>query len=164
MSDAQLPADNGHDVKGLFNGITHPKKKAFLAAFSQLGQIGRACETAMISRGLHYFWLKKDEKYQKAFSEAERIASDHLIDVLHERATVGAEHVISYEGKITDTYKVPSDLLLMFALKRLRPEFRDSYNFAQFNGPVQLNTVLSKSIADPLELIDPTNESDPEKH
>ena len=138
--------------KRLFHGIAHPKKKAFLAAFFQIGQIGKACEIAMISRGLHYFWMKKDEKYLKAFHEAQDMAADYLIDILHERATVGTEHVVTYEGRICDRYKIPSDLLLMFVLKRLRPEFRDSFNLSSFAGPVQLNVSLGK-VVDPLSLL-----------
>jgi hypothetical protein len=162
MSNEELPADavterkrhqlvsGDEQPKRQFDGIKHPKKTGFLDAFSKLGQIGKACEVAMISRGTHYFWMKKDEKYLKAFHEAEQMAADYLIDVLHERATVGAEHVISYEGQITDRYKIPSDLCLIFALKRLRPEFRDNFLVNNFNGPTQLNVNHSTTTIDPL--------------
>jgi hypothetical protein len=102
--------------------------------------------------------MKKDGKYLKAFHEAEQMAADYLIDVLHQRATVGAEHVVTYEGKITDRYKIPSDLCLIFALKRLRPEFRDNYIANNFLGPIQLNVQFDGKAIDPLSGLPPKDD------
>jgi hypothetical protein len=106
--------------------------------------------TLKISRATHYRRMHNDQDYVLAFREAEMVASDVLIDELHRRATEGAEHVVTYEGKITDRYKLPSDLCLIFALKRLRPEFRDNFSINNFVGPVQLNVHFDSKAVDPL--------------
>ena len=44
------------------------------------------------------------------------------------RAIEGIDHPVIYKGSITDTYKEYSDNLLMFRLKKLRPEYRENYS------------------------------------
>lgn len=43
------------------------------------------------------------------------------------RAIEGIDHPVIYKGSITDSYKEYSDNLLMFRLKKLRPEYRENY-------------------------------------
>ena len=145
-----LPVEVDDKSKRAMDRVKQHKKRTMLDTFAQLANIGEACKVAEISRASHYRWMHNDEDYAAAFREAELMASDVLIDELHRRATVGAEHVVTYEGKITDRYKIPSDLCLIFALKRLRPEFRDNYLANNFFGPIQLNVQFDSKAVDPL--------------
>jgi hypothetical protein len=89
----------------------HPKKKAFLAAFAQQGNVKGACEAAGIARCTHYAWLESDPDYKRAFNDAKEDAADALEAEARRRAFAG------------------SDLLLIFLLKGLRPEkYRDRYD------------------------------------
>ncbi len=83
---------------------------------------------------------------------AEQIAADFMEDEIHRRAFDGFDHPVTYEGRITATYKDYSDNLAMFRLKKVRPEYRDSFNVNQFAGPVQLNVNLGSKVIDPLSL------------
>ena len=58
--------------------ITHPKKRAFLAAYAECGVISHAAEAAGVSRRMHWNWLKGDSEYAEAFVEAKKDAADAL--------------------------------------------------------------------------------------
>jgi hypothetical protein len=47
-----------------------------MRAFAQLGMVGKAAEAAGIDRDYHYYWLKSDESYRRAFEQARQIAGD----------------------------------------------------------------------------------------
>ena len=136
------------EVKNLFPGLP-AQQTAFLINFALSGQVLKSCEAAGIHWTTHYGWKKRNKKYLAAFEIAEQIAADFMEDEIHRRAFDGIDHPVTYEGKITDTYKVYSDNLAMFRLKKARPEYRDNYLANNFFGPVQLNVSLGKTV-DPL--------------
>lgn len=88
----------------MFDSISHPKKRAFLAAFAECGEVKQAATLADISRELHYDWKANDRDYALAFSLAEEMAGDELEDEARKRAKRGG------------------DKLLMFLLQALKPE------------------------------------------
>lgn len=92
------------------HGITHPKKRAMLAALSRTGNISAAARAAQICRRTHYDWLDSDPSYVSAVSQAWEEAADVLEACARKRALVG------------------SDTLLIFLLKSVRPEkFRERH-------------------------------------
>src|SRR6266542_2541787 len=133
-----LPAEVDGERKQLFEKIRHPKKRVFLASFCLSGRVREACKEAEIHFSLHYWWIKHDKAYAAALEAAKQIVADHMEDEVYRRAFQGTNHPVIHKGKITDWYKEYSDLLAMFALKQLRPAYRDSFNVNQFAGPVQL--------------------------
>lgn len=62
----------------------HPKKRAFLAAFSRCGSISRAAKRAKVDRSSHYLWKREDPEYVKAFDDAMIQAGDAVVDALAE--------------------------------------------------------------------------------
>ena len=89
----------------------HPKKRAFLIAYSRAGNISQACAAVGIGRRTHYDWLASDTEYEAGFQLAGEYAADALEAEARRRA---------FEG---------SDLLLIFLLKGLRPErYRERYD------------------------------------
>jgi hypothetical protein len=91
-----------------FPKISHPKKRAFLAAFSRCGSLSQAAKRAKVDRRTHYNWLKDDPWYVRAFQQAVIEAGDAIQDKLTE---------IAFEGNVTAA---------IFLLKGLKPEtFRD---------------------------------------
>ena len=84
--------------------ISHPKKVAFLAAYSKTGNILVSAASAGIDRRTHYQWLKDDPVYASAFADAKEDAIESLEAEALRRARTG------------------SDLLMIFLLKSLRPE------------------------------------------
>lgn len=91
-----------------FPKISHPKKCAFLAAFSRCGSLSKAAKRAKVDRRTHYNWLKDDAGYVQAFRQAVIEAGDSLQDKLTEMA---------FDGNVTAA---------IFLLKGLKPErFRE---------------------------------------
>lgn len=87
-----------------FPKILHPKKRAFLAAFSRSGSRTRAAKRARVDRKTHYNWLKEDPDYAQAFAQAEYEAADAIEDSMAD---------LAFDGNVTAG---------IFLLKGLRPE------------------------------------------
>lgn len=92
--------------------IVHVKKNRFLRAYAELGNILDAAAAVKVSRSAHYKWIASDPGYAQAFETTRLVFSEKLVKAVHERAL--------REDK-------PSDILLMFATKAARPEFKDNY-------------------------------------
>jgi hypothetical protein len=102
--------------------IQRHKKQAFLAAYSQCGNITRAAEMAEIDRGTHYVWLKDDPEYPALFEAATQEAGDRLEQEARRRAVEGVAEPVFYQGEICGTVQRYSDTLLIFLLKGAKPE------------------------------------------
>ena len=130
------------------DGIAHPKKRAFLAAYSECGIITAAVEAAQVARASHYVWMEHDEEYALAFTQAKEVAIEHMEAEARRRAVAGVNEPVIYQGKLQGvwvdeegqtvsaytpgatqiplTIKKYSDTLLIFMLKAARPEkYRD---------------------------------------
>ncbi len=101
----------------MFDTIAHPKKRAFLAAYSECGEVKQSAELAGISRELHYDWKAQDEDYAVAFAHAAQLAGDALEDEATRRAMRG------------------SDRLLMFLLTGAKPEKYKTRVASEISGP-----------------------------
>ena len=113
-----------------FANICHPKRRAFLTAYSQWGNVSWAARHAGISREIHRLWKKKDREYAEAFALAKEIACSKLEDEAYRRAMTGVENYVFYRGKpIKDpetgqpyVHRKFSDRILMFLMKGAMPE------------------------------------------
>jgi hypothetical protein len=88
-------------------GVKQPKRRAFLAAFAECGQVKKAAEVAGVSREQHYDWKAQDAAYAAAFAIAQQRAGDVLEDLVVERAQAGG---------------LGANRLLLAMLAALRPE------------------------------------------
>jgi hypothetical protein len=133
------------ELKNLFPGFP-ARQRAFLIAFAVSGQVLKSSEVAGVHWTTHYFWKKRSPKYLEAFHMAEQIAADFMEDEIHRRAFEGIDKPVTWRGEITDTYKEFSDLLAMFRLKKLRPEYRDSFNPGAVTGPVSISITYPSNL------------------
>lgn len=109
--------------------IRHPKKRAFLAAYSECAQVSRAAKAAEIDRSTHYDWLETDESYLAAFQRAEKQAGDLLEEEAVRRAYEGIEKPVTIAGE-REIIREYADTLLIFLLKGIKPErYRDRAMF-----------------------------------
>jgi hypothetical protein len=112
----------------MFDSIAHPKKRAFLAAYSECGMVTRAAELAGISRELHYDWKTQDANYAEAFAVATVLAGDALADEAARRAQFGVDDYVLYQGEVVMHNGTPivkrkySDGLLEMLLTGAKPE------------------------------------------
>lgn len=110
-----------------------PKKrprwaKAFLAAFTESGNVRLACDAAGIERSTAYRLRHSDPTFAADWEQAEEQAADLLEQEARRRAYEGWEEPVfgslgkgSGSGKIGAVRKY-SDTLLIFLLKGIRPE------------------------------------------
>jgi hypothetical protein len=122
-----------------FHGIPHPKKRAFLAALAECGNIRIACESAKIDRKTYYNWLDEDD----VFKEGALAARDHASDLLEQeawrRAREGTDKPVYQGGGLVGTVREYSDTLLIFLLKGNRPDkFHERHELTgKGGGPIK---------------------------
>ena len=128
----------------LFHAIQHPKKRQFLAAYSELGNVSQAAKLVAMDRGNHPRWMREDPEYAEAFAEAKEIACDNLEAEARRRAVEGTEKPVFHNGQVCGTIREYSDTLLIFLLKGAMPEkYRERYGVnlqgtVQHTGQVQI--------------------------
>lgn len=136
------------------------RKRAFLAAFSECGNLTKAGRLAQVDRRMHYVWMK-DPEYAEAFREAEEVAIENLEAEARRRAVEGlrkkkfnskGEPIIDPETGEQYTEHDYSDTLLIFLLKGARPEkYREYRNISltgKDGGPVQVEGIGKLSDAE----------------
>ena len=132
------------------NVTTHGlKKRAFLAAFRETGNVRMACEAANVGRSSHYRWLEADAAYGEAFELAKEDAADILEAEAKRRAVEGVEEPTGwYKGEPGGYIRRYSDTLLIFLLKGLRPEvYREHIEVRGLLGKLDLNLLPNHLIA-----------------
>jgi hypothetical protein len=82
----------------MFDQITHPVQRAFLAAYVAKPSIVAAAQAAGCSREAHYDW-KRDPEYARAFAEAVIAAGDTIEAEAVQRATEGLWEPVLYKGE-----------------------------------------------------------------
>jgi hypothetical protein len=128
-----------------FKAIKNRRKRAFLAAYAKCANITEAAVLAKCDWRNHYWWLDKDENYKQAFERAKEIAADLLEGQIFDAVMNGDVKTVTYEGSVTDTYKQKSDILRMFVLKGLKPQYRDNFNVTNVQGPTVVNFTFAPS-------------------
>ena len=106
----------GDGVVPAFDQTPEGRKKrqaTFIEALSEHGTVRAACRAADIERVTYYKWIKEFPE----FKEACEASIENFVDDLEEQGFLRA--------------KDKSDLLLMFHLKRFRPQYRDNYREPQ---------------------------------
>lgn len=114
------------------HGIVHPKKRAFLLAYAQLGTITHAARAAQIARRTHYDWLEEvdeegkpteqAERYRAALDDAHQQGCENLEREAIRRAVDGVDEPVYQKGERVGTIRKYSDVLLIFMLKGAKPE------------------------------------------
>lgn len=99
---------------------TERSRAKVLEQFAACGRVDLACERAGVDRGNHYRWLKKYPDYKAAFNAAH----EQAVDLLEDRA----------RERVMDTAN-PSDRLLEFLLKGLRPDKYGDRMKNEHSGP-----------------------------
>lgn len=106
---------------------TETKFGLFLEYLMDHGDITQACRQADLSPKSMRLFRRQHPKAQAAFQEALDIGTDQIEAELHRRAVTGYLEPVFYKGRRVNTVRRKSDILLMFLLKKRRPEYRDNY-------------------------------------
>lgn len=100
---------------------------AFLEAYSKIGTIRGACEAVGCNRQTILNWRNDDQKFAAAFDTADVEFTEALVSIVHQRAAQG------------------SDNLLMFAVKKRDPSFRENMK-VEHSGKMTLEQLVHASI------------------
>ena len=119
------------------------KQRAFLAAYTEVGNVTDAAKAANVARCMHYEWLEQPD-YAAAFRKAEQQAADNLEKEAIRRAVEGVRRIkfgrngqplINPETGEPYAEHEYSDTLLIFLLKGLRPDkYRENVR-QEISGP-----------------------------
>ena len=106
--------------------------------------------------------MEKDPDYKQAFELAKDIAGDVLEGAMFDAVLNGDERVVTYEEKVTGKYKQKSDVLRIFMLKGLKPQYRDSFPLNFMSGPVTLAITYPPAvpIAEPRTALEANDEAE----
>jgi hypothetical protein len=116
--------------------------ETFLEALRVVPVVKYACQEAGIPRSTAYEARQRDEDFALAWTDAIEDGIDGLEEVAHQRARAGQpmKKTVtktypdgSVETTVTDELHI-NDSLLMFVLKRHRPEYRESFRVER-TGP-----------------------------
>ena len=106
--------------------VRTPEKREALRAYVTIGTVTGAMQAVGMARRTWYDWQEHDPDFASAVHDAEQAAADRLEAIAIRRAT---------------QQQAPSDLLLIFLLKGLRPEkYRERHQLEHTGpngGPIQ---------------------------
>lgn len=106
---------------------TPARKAAFLLLLAEGYSIGEAAKAQGLSRRSAYDLKQKDEEFAEAWDDAREEFTELLEREVWARAIGKPRTVMDKKGNVHEI-EVASDILLMFALKARKPEYRDSMN------------------------------------
>lgn len=134
-------ADQEKQQKEFYENLQH-KKRAFLVAYSECGNVTKAAEASGISRQSHYDWLATDPEYAEAFRHADDAAGDRLEAEARRRAVEGVDEPVYHKGEVVGYIRKYSDTLLIFLLKGAKPDKYAERSKAQITGTMTIEQIL----------------------
>lgn len=131
-------------------GITNPKQRRFLTAFSVHGNLRRSETDSGVSRVSHQRWMNETgpegEKYRAAHADAKVRSCEYLEGVAWDRATEGIKVQKWHNGKVVGHDVVKSDLLLIFMMKGAMPnKYRDLIDPTKRDGAITLEDLVASA-------------------
>lgn len=109
--------------------FTLKKRKKFLLALEDTGNVTEAATQVGITRQTVYGARRRDPAFAKLMEESAGVAADRLEREAFRRACEGWDEPVHYQGLPTSIVRKYSDTLLIFLLKGARPEkYRERYD------------------------------------
>ena len=91
-------------INNLFPNITNTRKRKYLIAYAFIGKIRQAARASRVDWTYHYKWLREDEEYKKAFSDAGRVRQDCAEEEIYMHGLEGHDEPVVYQGKISGVW------------------------------------------------------------
>jgi hypothetical protein len=110
------------------SAIAGAKRRKFLDALRQCGNVTAACRAAQLDQSNAYKVRAADPEFAAAWADALEEAADVLEAEAWRRAVRGVERPVFQGGEQVGAVREYSDTLLIFLLKGAKPEkYRDNY-------------------------------------
>lgn len=104
---------------------TDRARETFIETLAKTCNVSASCRAAGIGRTAAYDWRAQDAAFAAEWDDAEKQAADALRQEAWRRGVEGVDKPVTFQGRITDTYKDYSDRMLEILLKGHCPEYRD---------------------------------------
>ena len=106
------------------DGWTVERQRRFLAMLAESGSVNEAAKAAgMTARSAHRLRSRTDgAAFADGWDQALILATERLVDLAFERATLGAESVTTRDGEEVRRTRTPSDRMLCFLLTHLHAD------------------------------------------
>ena len=133
------------------------KKDQFLKAFKRCGNVLKAATQVDMARDTHNHWLESDPAYEERFNKAKQFAAHVLEEELFRRAHDGVPEPVYQGGVQVGIVQKFSDTLLMFQIKRWKPESRDTFKLQHTgpaDGPIQHALDVTKFTEEQLSAVE----------
>lgn len=110
--------------------LTNVEKTQFLKKLVLTGgNVSKACRVVKISRGAAYSHKEDDKAFSDAWDEAIAAGVEDLEEEVRRRAFKGVNEPVFQGGKKVGYIRRYSDRLLMFLVKRHKPEYREQSTY-----------------------------------
>jgi len=117
-------------------------KKRYIKCYAKLGFTKKSATAAGIRYRTLSIWRLADPEFALQELEAKQTYLEKLEFEADRRAVDGVEKGVYFQGDKVDTELKYSDQLLMFRLKKLDSDYRDSRGAAEGSGPTTVNIYL----------------------
>lgn len=113
-----------------FTSFPDPKKRLFLVAYAETGNMTVSALYAGVTRQTAGNWRDADPLFEAAMAVCKEAALDLMEESVRQRGLVGTMEPVFYQGRIVSMVRKFSDTLAIFTLKAERPlKFRDNPPF-----------------------------------
>ena len=136
---------------------TKDRQRLFLEAFAEHGNVLLAARVAGVHRTTVYKWQEHDEAFLFAFNQAKEDARDTLRAEIYRRGVEGWDEKVYQVGKYAGTVHKYSDVLLIFHMKALCPEYRE-HQHVEHSGSIDI-TGAKDALLDKLARLNENSES-----
>ncbi len=117
----------------LFNEIDNPRKRAFLIAFVENGEIKASAAAADTSETGVWYWRRDDPQFLEAFNVARKIYDHNYLNILE----------TELKKRSLDRSAPMSTVALFFALKAEAPQkYRETVPEARLTGEITIKLSL----------------------
>lgn len=134
---------NDEDMPARRTVTTQKRDNAFFDAMARGETITAAMAAAGYNRSV-YSRRERDKEFRQRWAEARQDAVERLEALVDQRAFVGVERPVMFQGERVDTVREFSDLLAIFRLKALAPDkYREQQHVEVTGAPLTLMALLA---------------------
>jgi hypothetical protein len=111
--------------------LTKKKRRLFIDALANSGNVSLACKHAVVSRCGVYKLKSRSKEFEREWKDAIDQAVSILEEEARRRALNGVDEPVFHGGKVCGVVRKYSDVLLIFLLKASRPKkYRERYDLS----------------------------------